>query len=124
MDQTNDQAATTSNIDPSVLQPVQYPSWYQSTLGPSISKTVSNTLLGMLPVVNLLLSSRNINILPGTINDTASFLVFIYFCIQAIIGYVRSKNVLGARLGELQRQNVLMSRKLASVGAIEETAKK
>lgn len=73
----------------------QFPAWYQSSAGPGISKTIFNMAGALLPVINLFMSStgHGVTIIPADLNSWISLAVFIYFCVQALIGYVRSKNI-------------------------------
>ncbi len=80
-----------------------YPAWYLSSNGPKVSKTIFNIAGSILPMLNMFLTSKGINPIP--LNDDASsyisLAVFAYFSVQAGIGYVRSKNVLGAEIKKL-----------------------
>lgn len=106
MDQTN---------QPSIITDVD--SWYQSTQGPQVSQTLSNMAGQLIPVVNLILASWHINILPQNVNIVISIAVFIYFGVRAVLGYVKAKKVFVAKLGQMQRDNVLLSQKLAGVSS-------
>lgn len=83
-----------------------FPAWYESTNGPEVSKTIFNIIGSFLPVFDLLLMHFGITI-PGlseTINALIATVVFLYFAVQAAIGYVRAKNVLAARVEALASQ--------------------
>lgn len=79
-----------------------YPAWYQSSTGPGISQTITNIVGNVIPILNLFLASKGINIFPEAVNDYISMGVFIFFSIRAAIGYVKSKKVMGAKILQLQ----------------------
>lgn len=76
----------------------QFPAWYQSSAGPGLSKTIVNIVLGLLPVINLFMQTQGQMILPAEVNSWISLAVFVYFAIQAGIGYIRSKQTAEAKL--------------------------
>lgn len=80
----------------------ELPKWYQSTNGPQVSKTIINILASILPVINFALASKGINIMPDSINSVVTLLVFAYFAIQAVIGYVRAKIIMQQKVAGLE----------------------
>lgn len=86
------------------MNPENLPGWYKSTAGPGVSQTISNIALSFLPVLNLALASKGIEIMPEDVNFWVSLVVFFFFAVQAGIGYIRSKKILGARIGALRSQ--------------------
>lgn len=80
---------------------IQLPAWYQSTAGPGISQTIISIAGNIIPVINFLLASKGINIMPATINSIVTVLVFLFFSATAALGYIRAKKVLGMRVGYL-----------------------
>lgn len=103
--------------EPSVITEVD--SWYQSTQGPQISQTLSNLAASLLPVINIALSSQGVNILPSKVNLIISIAVFAFFGIRSAIGYIKAKATFTAKLGQLQRDNTILSRKLSSIGSAD-----
>lgn len=83
---------------------IEFPPWYQSSTGPQISQTIFNIVGGFLPLLNLTLASKGVQILPENVNWIISLGVFIYFAIRAGIGYLKSKRALGMRIRNLQSQ--------------------
>lgn len=80
------------------MDSIQFPAWYQSSSGPQLSQTIVSIAGNVLPVLNFMLQSRGINILPEAINPWISLAVFTFFSIRAAIGYVKSKQVAEAKL--------------------------
>lgn len=74
--------------------------WYQSSTGPGVSQTIFNIAGNILPVLNLVLASHNINILPSFVNLVITLVVFVYFSIRAMLGYIKSKRTLGIELAK------------------------
>lgn len=81
---------------------MDFPAWYQSSRGPQVSKTIFNIVGSFLPVINLALQSKGIELLPEQVNFWITIGVFLYFSVQATIGYVRSKQTLQAQVQRLQ----------------------
>lgn len=81
---------------------IQFPPWYQSSTGPQVSQTIFNMAGSLLPVLNMILASRGINILPDTLNFWINMLVFGYFSIRAFLGYLKSKRVMATRIMQLE----------------------
>lgn len=79
----------------------QFPSWYQSTVGPQISGTLIGIAGNVIPVLNLVLASKGVNLLPEAINPYITIAVFVFFSVKAAIGYVKAKRTLGARIVSL-----------------------
>lgn len=78
--------------------------WYKSTGGPGLSLTLTNNALTILPMLNLLLASKGINILPSTLNLVVTVAVFFWFAGRSAYGYIRAKQTLGAQVLSAQRQ--------------------
>ena len=81
-----------------------FPAWYQSTTGPQISKTLMNIAGNILPMLNFVLQSRGINILPESVNTWITLIVFFYFSIQSAIGYIRAKTAMGVKVANLAQK--------------------
>lgn len=96
--------------------------WYASTGGPGVSMTLFNLAGTFLPMLNLMLASSGINLLPGTVNLAITLAVFVYFAVRAAIGYVRAKRTLGARIVSLQATNKQLSSQLGHLQAMQEAA--
>lgn len=87
---------------PQTLSPL--PDWYLSSKGPQISQTIISISANVLPVLNLVLASKGINILPESVNTYVTMGVFAFFSIRAAVGYIRAKKVLGNRVRVLNEQ--------------------
>lgn len=81
-----------------------FPAWYQSTRGPQVSHTIMSIVGSLLPALNLVLSSKGVNILPEDVNAYVSLAVFAFFSVQAAVGYVKAKIALSARISNLRAQ--------------------
>lgn len=79
----------------------EFPAWYQSSAGPKVSATIIGLVGNVVPMLNLLLASRGINIMPAGINEIVSTIVFVVFSVKALMGYIRAKQVLGSRILKL-----------------------
>lgn len=78
--------------------------WYKSSAGPGVSQTLINIAGNFLPMLNMILAYKHINVLPGPVNFWISLAVFIYFSIKAAFGYIKAKKILGARIALLESQ--------------------
>lgn len=76
--------------------------WYKSTAGPGISSTVVGVVGNLLPMLNALLMARGMTIGPAWADLLVTLAVFGFFSIQALIGYVRAKHILGSQVIRLQ----------------------
>lgn len=81
---------------------MEFPNWYESTDGPKVSKTIFNIAGTFLPIINFALMKYGINILPADADFWISIVVFLYFSVQAGIGYVRAKRSLQAKVAKLE----------------------
>lgn len=83
------------------MNSVKLPVWYKSTRGPAISKTILNISGTALPVLNMVLMRYEINVLPETIELWVTLGVFLWFAIQAGVGYIKAKKELMAKIIKL-----------------------
>jgi len=81
-----------------IMASIKLPKWYKSTRGPAISTTILNISGTALPVLNMVLMRYEINFLPATIELWVTLGVFLWFSIQAAIGYIKSKKALMAQI--------------------------
>lgn len=86
------------------MDSITFPEWYQSSRGPGIAQTIKGLVLNFLPVINLVLASRGVNLLPEAVNLWVSLLVFVGFSVYTLIGYVRGKRAQQLQIGELERE--------------------
>lgn len=81
---------------------INFPEWYASSTGPKISQTIFNIVGSFLPVINMLLANKGVNLLPETVNFWVSIGVFCWFSVRAAYGYIRARKVLGEKIMRLQ----------------------
>lgn len=81
---------------------IEYPTWYESTTGPGVSQTIISIVGNIVPILNMLLASKGVNILPEAINGWISLAVFLFFSVRAGIGYVKAKNALTNHIHDLE----------------------
>lgn len=79
----------------SFLEALGFGDWWKSSTGPQLSKTISSTLIAMIPAINLFLSALGYHAitLPANLDSWVSLLVLGYLGIQILVGYARSKKV-------------------------------
>jgi len=91
-------------------QSINFGEWYNSTQGPGISKTLVAIAGSILPVAFLVfgyktgstVDDQTVRIFSDNVTSIIYFVVYIFFAIRAAIGYVKSKQLLQAKLNTLQ----------------------
>lgn len=97
---------------------MEFPSWYQSSQGPQVSQTIFNIVASFIPMINLALASKGINLLPEQVNFWITLAVFLYFSVRAALGYIKAKKVLATRVRSLSAQLEQLKSQNAGQGSV------